>query len=185
MATMLEALNREAKAGGPRDYVIKRNGELEQIEFDANDAVIPDETMYRCLELYGVATEPRTVTWEDGAKSALKLPTLLRIIDEADAQHREIMQVELNFDSVGPKSGFGQVAAAILGAPYIGRIDDAFWEKVIGGKFGASLSLKVAGDGRTFVNLVHNSAKPFKAKAKTTSKPKPVEDDDPFNEDDE
>lgn len=184
MATMLSALDREVRVGGSTEYVIKRNGGLEQITFESDQAVIPDEEMYRCLEFYGVGTETYEITFtaEGGEKTATKLPILLRIIDEQDGQHRDVFQVSINFDSVGPKSSFGQMVAAILGAPFVGSINDEFWASVIGGKFGAALSMKTNDNGRTYVNLVYGSAKPFKAKAKTTAKPKDTEEEDPFNE---
>lgn len=184
MASMLANLDREVRVGGSGEYVIKRNGELEQITFESDQAVIPDEEMYRCLEFYGVGTETYEITFsaEGSEKTATKLPILLRIIDEQDAQHREVFQVSINFDSVGPKSSFGQMVAAILGAPFVGSINDEFWESVLGGKFGAALSMRTNDNGRTYVNIVHGSAKPFKAKPSRAAKPK--DEDDPFNEDD-
>lgn len=179
---LLSALDREAQTGGgPREYAISKNGELELITFDSQDAVIPDEEMYRCLELYGVATKEREITWGDG-ESSTKLPVLLRIIDENDAQHREIMQVDINYDSQGPKSSFGEVMTAITGEPFTRRVNQELWEEVIGGKFGASLRLKTGTNGGTFVNLVYGSVKPYKAKAKPAAKK--VTDEDPFNEED-
>lgn len=181
---LLSALDRKAQTGGgPRDYAVMRNGELESLSFDPQDAVIPDEANYRCLELYGVALAERTITWGDG-ESAIKLPVLLRIHDENDAQHREIMQVEINYDSQGPKSSFGEVMQAITGEPFTREVNQELWEEVIGGKFGASLRLKTGSTGGTFVNLVYGSVKPYKAKTKPAPKAKTTEDD-PFNEDDE
>jgi hypothetical protein len=190
MVATLESLDREVKSGGVFTYVIKRNGKLEEIEFDSDDAIIPDEEIYRSLELYGIATETYEVTFREPGgedKTTTKLGLLLRIIDENDAQHRGIFRTSITFESAGPKSGVGQIFACILGAPYTGKINNDFWLTVLGGRFGAALKMKET-DSRVYINLVHGSFKPVKLKAGTKNGAKPVETpepaSDPFSEDD-
>lgn len=179
MVATLSNLDREVHAGGSFTYVVKERNKLEEIEFSSDDAVVPDEEMYRCLEFYGVGTETYEVTFEN--ETSTKLPILLRIIDESDEQHECVFKTSITFESAGPKSGIGQIFTCILGEPFTGKIDNAFWLTVLGGRFGAALKLKEK-DDRTYVNLVHGSYKPVKQKA--SKKPgRPIAaDEDPFNE---
>lgn len=182
MSATLEQLNREVKAGGAYKYVIVKAGKLTEIEIEREDTIVPDEEMYRCLEFYGVATETYPVTFE--GETSTKIGLLLRIVDENDPQHKGIFLTSATFESVGPKSTMGQIVAAILGEPFTGTINDEFWLSVLGGRFGATLNLKVKAD-RTYVNLVHGSFKP--ARTKTAAKPagKTAPATDPFADDDE
>jgi hypothetical protein len=139
--------------------------------------------MYRSLELYGVSPKTLTRTFDD--KDSSRLPILVRIIDEGDDQNKGIFRSEIPYDFTGPRSTIGQLAIAILGEPWADRITQEFWAKMIGGRFGAALNLKEKGD-RTYINLVHGSFKPVKAKSAKNSAPvKNTDDEDPFSEDDE
>lgn len=190
MSATLESLDRDVKVGGSFTYIIKRGGKLEELEFESEDSIVPEEEIYRSLELYGVGTSTYDVTFTDkggGQKVTPKLGLLLRIIDENDDQHRGIFITSITYDTAGPKSGFGQIAACILGAPYVGKINNDFWLSILGGRFGATLKLNESG-GRTYVNLVHESYKPVKVKPTRSANAKPtkvVEDDDPFSDGEE
>ena len=179
MVAALDNLNREVKAGGSYRYVIKQGGELTEVEFDRDDLIIPDEDAYRCLEFYGIATETYPVTFD--GETTTKISVLLRVIDSSDPQHKGIFKTSVTFESCGPKSTMGQIFAAILGEPFVGTIDNAFWEKVIGGRFAASFTRKEKADA-TYLNLVHGSPRPARekaaAKGKTAAAPNPFDDDE-------
>src|SRR5690349_520295 len=157
MVAALDNLNRVVTAGGSYKYVVKQGGELTEVEVEREDLIIPDEEQYRCLEFYGIATETYEVTFE--GDTTTKIGVLLRIIDPNDAQHKGIFKTSVTFESCGPKSMMGQIFAAILGEPFVGTIDNGFWEKIIGGRFAASLNLKQKADA-TYANLIHGSIKP-------------------------
>jgi hypothetical protein len=177
MVASLENLNRQVTAGGSYRYVIKRSNQLEEIEVEREDLITPDEDAYRCLEFYGIAVDPYEVTFE--GETTTKINLLLRIIDESDAQHKGIFRTSVTFESCGPKSTFGQIAAAIMGEPFIGAIDNDFWLSILGGRFAASFTRKEKPDA-TYMNLVHGSPRPARAKtskAPATGKANPFEDD--------
>lgn len=179
MVASLEGLNREVTTGGVYRYVVKRSGKLEEIEVDRDDLIIPDEEQYRSLEFYGIATETYPVTFE--GETTQKISVLIRIIDTNDPQNKGVFKSSVTFESAGPKSTIGQIFAAIRGEPFVGQIDNDFWGEVLGGRFAASLNLKVKADA-TYVNLIHGSIKPSKQRA-TTAKATPVAD--PFGDDTE
>lgn len=180
MVATLSNLDRSVKAGGTFYYVIKRSNKLEELEFDVQDEIIPEEELYRCLELYGIATDTYQVEFD--GKTTTKLGILLRIIDENDPQHKGIFRTSVSYEGCGPRSMIGQIFTAILGNPFIGEIDNELWKSVLGGRFGATLNIKDKGD-RTYTNLVHGSFKPVKSRA---AKPAPAPaldpDEDPFGD---
>jgi hypothetical protein len=187
MVASLENLNREVRAGGGAyTYVVKQGGELAEVDIERDDLITPEEDAYRCLEFYGIATEPYTVTFANPGeepKVTTKINILLRIIDQGDAQHKGIFSTSVTFESCGPKSTMGQIFAAILGEPFVGSINNDFWEKVIGGRFAATFTRKEKADA-TYMNLVHGSPRPAREK-KAAKAAAPTPPANPFEDDDE
>ena len=188
MVAALDNLNRVVRAGGGAyPYIVKQNDELAELEIEREDLITPEEDAYRCLEFYGIANETRTVSFTnaDGeAESTTKIDLLLRIIDQNDEQHKGIFRTSVTFESCGPKSTMGQIFTAILGEPFVGTIDNAFWEKVIGGRFAASFTRKEKQDA-TYMNIVHGSPRPAREKKATNAKPAAKAAPNPFEDDDE
>lgn len=179
MVATLENLNRTVKAGGSNTFVIKQGGELQELELEWEDEIVPDKSRYGSLEFFGIATQTRTMTWED--ETTEKIDLLIRIIDADDPQHKGLFRTSVTFESCGPKSTIGQIFTAILGEPFVGTIDNELWKRVLGGRFSSSLVAKEKGD-RIYTNIVHGSVKP--AKRKASAKAAPV-DENPFDEDDD
>jgi hypothetical protein len=180
MVATLEHLDRDVRAGGSNTFVVKQGDELQHLELDWEDEIVPEKSRYGCLEFYGMGTEVRKLTWDE--KTTEKVDLLIRIIDPEDAQHKGLFRSSVTFESCGPQSTIGQMFTAILGEPFVGKVNNDLWKRVLGGRFSCSLTAKEKGD-RVYTNIVHGSPLPAKTKKAAAAKTAPAAN--PFDDDEE
>lgn len=168
----------KSSGGGDYEYILARNGKLIRKTIEGDQFIVPEEGMFKRLELYGIGAE----TYESTGKFPKeKRAIVMRVLDDGHENHKELIRTSINYThsarGLGEKTYIGQLFTAILGEYPVGRdIDDPaeaeptdeFWLSILGGQFQAILG--ISDDGQ-YVNFAKDSIKPCRQKAEPAAKP--------------
>jgi len=165
-------LSKGGSGDGDYEYITSQRGKLILKTIPGADFVVPEEGMFKKLELYAIGADTFV---SKGQFAKEKRSIIMRVLDDGHENYKELIKTTINYThsakGLGEKTYIGQIFTAILGEypdgydiddPKEAPDDDEFWNQVLGGQFQAILT--VSDDG-LYVNFGKDSIKACKKSA--------------------